>query len=132
MKEFVIMLVQGVMDALEEFFNSLTAPSAKFTFRAFLFSICFLVLSIVMKFIGYPCFVDWQEALTCVLLMGVIVLIDSSVRTNISQGMQSIKQLSSILTYTGEEPDNIEITNNQEETENMNIETEVEENGTGQ
>ena len=133
MRDFVIMFVKAVMDALEEFFSSLTAPSAKFTFRAFVISVGFLILSIAMKFTGMPCFVSWQEALTCVLLMGIIVLIDSSVRSNISSGMKSIKQFSSRFTYTGEEDELNEYEIDEENTVEENIEeTEATENGTSE
>lgn len=103
MKDFLLLLIQGVMDAIEEFFESLTAPSSKFTFKAFLYSVAFLVGSVVMSLFGIPCFVSWQEALTCVILMSLIVLIDSSVRSNIKTGMLNLKSIAEKFSYRGEE-----------------------------
>lgn len=102
MRDFVLLLVQGIMDAIEEFFESLTAPSTKFTFKAFIYSIAFLVMSVVMQYCEIPCFVSWQEALTCALLMLIIVLIDNSVRGKIKTGMSGLKDLASKFSYSGE------------------------------
>ena len=107
MKEFVIMLVEGVMNAIEEFFASLTAPSTKFTFNAFLYSLGFLALSIVTKLMQVPCFVQWQEATACSVLMFIIVLIDGSVRSDIKSGMSKLKSVASKFSYSGDE-ENIE------------------------
>lgn len=107
--EFVNMLVTGVMDAVEEFFSSITAPSTKFTFKAFVYSLVFLAGSIAFEIFDIPCFIQWQEALTCSVLMTIIVLIDTSVRGNIRQGIGKFKELASRLTYTGEEPEEIEM-----------------------
>lgn len=114
--EFVNMLVQGIMDAIEEFFSSLTAPSTKFTFNAFVYSVLFLVASIGFEMFGLPCFVSWQESLTCVVLLGVIVLIDTSVRGNIKSGIGKLKGLTSKFQYTGEEPDEEELEVNEDGT----------------
>lgn len=103
MKDFVIMLVEGVMDAIEEFFASLTAPSTKFTFNAFLYSLGFLALSIITKLLQVPCFVQWQEATACSVLMFIIVLIDSSVRSDIKSGMSKLKSVASKFSYSGDE-----------------------------
>lgn len=107
MKDFVIMLIEGVMNAIEEFFASLTAPSTKFTFNAFLYSLGFLALSIVTKLMQVPCFVQWQEATACSALMFIIVLIDSSVRSDIKSGMSKLKSVASKFSYSGDE-ENIE------------------------
>ncbi len=103
MRDFVLLLIQGVMDAVEEFFESLTAPSTKFTFKAFMYSIGFLIMSVVMQYCDIPCFVSWQEALTCSILMFIIVLIDNSVRGKIKTGMSGLKELASKFSYSGEE-----------------------------
>ena len=103
MKDFVIMLVEGVMNAIEEFFASLTAPSTKFTFNAFLYSLGFLALSIVTKLMQVPCFVQWQEATACSVLMFIIVLIDGSVRSDIKSGMSKLKSVASKFSYSGDD-----------------------------
>lgn len=112
--EFVNMLVTGVMDAMEEFFASLTAPSTKFTFNAFIYSLIFLGASVAAELFEIPCFVQWQEALACSLLMGVIVMIDTSVRGNIKDGLSKLKSATSRFTYSGE---NEEYEDSQEEME---------------
>lgn len=103
MRDFIILFIQGIMDSIEEFFSSLTVPSSKFTFKAFVYAVVFLVMSIVLEMFDMPCFVSWQEALTCVILMSIIVLIDGSVRGNIKKGMSSLKSIADKFSYAGEE-----------------------------
>lgn len=130
MRDFVIMLVKGVMDALEEFFDSLTAPSTKFTLQAFIYSLIFLVVSVVFEFCEIPCFVQWQECLTCSILMFIIVLIDGSVRSDIKSGMGKIKSMASVLSYSG---NGVEDGSEEQESLPYNEEyMEVDENGTGE
>ena len=129
MRDFVTMLVQGVMDALEEFFESLTAPSTKFTLNAFLYSLVFLVMSIVLGLFEVPSFVSWQECVTCSLLMFVIVLIDSSVRSDIKSGMGKLKEVASKFSYSGEEAEEDEEVSIPMEEENVK---EVNEDGTAE
>lgn len=101
--EFVKMLVQGVMDSVEEFFSSLTAPSTKFTFDAFVYSLIFLGGSVVATMFEIPCFVSWQEALTCSILMGIIVMIDTSVRGKVKTGLTKLRSVADSISYSGEE-----------------------------
>lgn len=103
MKDFIDMLIECIMDSVEEFFASLTAPSTKFTFDAFVFSLIFLCGSIAAEMFGIPTFVQWQEALTCSTLMFIIVCIDTSVRGKIKAGLSRFKSVTDAFTYTGEE-----------------------------
>lgn len=97
------MLVIVVMDSMEEFFESLTAPSTKFTFNAFVYSLMFLAASVLAELFSIPCFVQWQEALACSLLMGIVVMIDTSVRGNIKSGLMRLKEATNRFTYSGDE-----------------------------
>lgn len=92
--EFVKYFITIIIDAVEEFFDALIVPSTKFTFDAFLVSLGFLGWSILSLFTQLPNAVSWQEALTCSILMGIIVLIDTSVRSSIKSNIDTIKQLS--------------------------------------
>lgn len=92
--EFVKYFITIIIDAVEEFFDALIVPSTKFTFDAFLVSLGFLGWSILSLFTQLPNAVSWQEALTCSILMGIIVLIDTSVRSSIKSNIDTIKQFS--------------------------------------
>lgn len=92
--EFVKYFITIIIDAVEEFFDALIVPSTKFTFDAFLVSLGFLGWSTLSLFTQLPNAVSWQEALTCSILMGIIVLIDTSVRSSIKSNIDTIKQFS--------------------------------------
>ena len=96
-------IIEGIMDAIEDFFSALTVPSRRYTLEAFFVSLGFLVWSVIAKVFKLWTFVDWQEATTCCILMLVIVLIDSSTRANIKSGLSKIKEASSRFTYVGGE-----------------------------
>lgn len=102
MEEFLKLLVDGIMDAIEEFFTALTIPSTKFTFNAFLISLTFLGWSILASVFGLFSFVSWQEALTCSIILALIVLIDSTTRSSIKDGLMKVKNAAKNLTYSGE------------------------------
>lgn len=116
--EFVKLLVEGIYDALEEFFEALTLPSSKFTFNAFCVSCVFLVSSVVLQLFGIFTFVTWDEALACTILLGVIVLIDSSARSTVKSNINRIKEAASRFTYTGEEEEIEEEASDNEEVLN--------------
>ena len=126
MREFILMLVEGVMDAIEEFFESLTAPSTKFTLSAFIYSLVFLAWSFVAELTEIPCFVQWQEVLTCNILMLIIVLIDGSVRGSIKSGMSKVKQISERFTYSGDEPEEEEPFEESISEEELEVQEDVE------
>lgn len=106
--EFIKLLVEGIIDALEEFFNALTLPSNKFTFNAFCISLVFLGASILTGMFDLFTIVTWDEALTCMILLGIIVLIDSSSRSTIKGNLTKIKEAASRFTYTGEDEEDSE------------------------
>lgn len=108
MNEFFNTIVDGIMDAIEEFFEAMIVPTRRYTLDAFFVSVVFLGWSIVAWLFDLFSFVDWPEALTCTLLLGAIVLIDSSARSAISNNLSKIKSVASRFSYNGEEVEDIE------------------------
>jgi hypothetical protein len=127
--EFVNILVTGIVDAIEEFFSALTVPTKRYTLEAFFVSLVFLVASVVAYIFDLFTFVDWQEALTCSILLGIIVLIDTSTRSTIKGNLGKIREVASRFSYTGEEEEIIE---DNDELVDDNVDKEVVENGTGE
>ena len=95
--EFVKYIIIIIIDAVEEFFDALVVPSTAFTRDAFFVSLGFLGWSILSEFIGVFNCVSWHEALTCSILMLIIVLVDSSARSSIKSNIKKIKDYSSNL-----------------------------------
>lgn len=90
MSEFLRILIDGVLDAFEEFFESIVSPSRQFIKMAFLISLAFLGFTAIGEVAGFTTFVTWQEALTCSIIMLGITLIDASFRVQIVSGLKSI------------------------------------------
>lgn len=84
-------IVDAVMDTLEEFFESFTVPTGKSLIQTWIVLLGFLVVSIVTQLLGVPCFMQWQEALTAVIVVGIILLIDSGVRASINNVTNKLK-----------------------------------------
>lgn len=108
MEEFFNNVIDGIMDAIEEFFEAMIVPTRRYTLDAFFVSVIFLGWSIVAWLFDLFSFVDWPEALTCTLLLGAIVLIDSSARSAISRNLSKIKSVASRFSYNGEEVEDVE------------------------
>lgn len=103
MDEVLKVIVEGIYDAIEEFFSALVVPSRRYTLDAFFVSLGFLAWSLIAFFYDLATFVDWQEAVTCVVLMTIIVLIDSTTRSGIKNGLLKVKSSASRFSYSGEE-----------------------------
>lgn len=112
MKEILELLIEGIIDAFEEFFSALTVPTTKFTFNAFLVSLGFLVFSIAGKMLNVFCLVDWPEAATCSIVLFCIVLIDSTTRKSIKENMDKVRSAASRFSYSGEEQE-VEVDNDE-------------------
>lgn len=93
MNEFVNILVNGIMDAFEEFFEALVLPTKRYTLDAFFVSLVLLAISVASYIFDLFTFVDWYEALTCSILLGIIVLIDTSTRSKIKSNFAKIKNI---------------------------------------
>lgn len=103
MKEILELLIEGIIDAFEEFFSALTVPTTKFTFDAFIVSLGFLAFSIITKILGVFSIVDWPEAATCNVILFCIVLIDSTTRKSIKENLDKVRSAASKFSYSGEE-----------------------------
>ena len=102
MSQFLEMFVIGIMDSFEGFFDSVTLPTSKYVTGAFKVSLVFLIGSIAAEYFNIWCFVSWQEALTCSLLLLMITLIDSGVRSSIKGNLSKLKEIASKQVYTGD------------------------------
>lgn len=107
MSEFLKYLIEAIMDAIEEFFSALNAPSTTFTFYAFLVSLAFTGWSILAEFLYLPSFVGWQEAVTTNVLLLVIVMIDTSARSSVKKSLMRVKGMASKFTYNGEQEETL-------------------------
>lgn len=105
MEEIAKTIIEGIMDAIEEFFDAMVVPTQRYVLDAFFVSCGFLAWSIIAWLFDIFTFVDWQEALTCTILLGIVVLIDTSSRSAIKGNLNKIKALASKFTYSGEEED---------------------------
>lgn len=84
-------LVNTLVDTFEDFFEALIIPTAEFTKDAFLVSLVFLIVSVIMEKLNVMFFVSWKEASSASAIMLVITLIDSSTRNNITKAVNDLK-----------------------------------------
>ena len=115
MEEILKSLIDSIMDAIEEFFNALIIPTVSFTKDAFIVSLVFLAWSIFAEFAKAPALVNWQEALTCTILLLFIVLIDGNTRSSIKDSVIKVKDAANMFYYTGESEQGEEILNDDEQ-----------------
>lgn len=94
MEEVLRIIVNGIMDAVEGFFEALVIPTAKFTLYAFFVSLGFLGVSVCCEVFEVFSFVSWEEATTCSIILLCIVLIDTSTRSSIASYFGKLKNLS--------------------------------------
>ena len=85
------MIIEHFMDSLEEFADAVKFPTASYTYHAFLVSLVFTCVSVITELLGISTLVQWQEALTCNILLLIVSLIDSSTRATT---MNFVKQTS--------------------------------------
>lgn len=93
--DYVELVIKYIVDSFEEFFDAISAPTSKHIRNSFLFSLGFLLISIVCNILSLWSFVSWQEALTCSIILGLITLIDGSVRSSVGSSVNKIKSLAS-------------------------------------
>lgn len=101
------LVVDSIMDAIEEFFNALIIPNVNFTKDAFIVSLVFLGWSILAKVLKLPSLVNWQEALTCSIILTFIVLIDNNTRSIVVDNIKKVKTVTNMFMYTGEQEEEI-------------------------
>ena len=74
-----------VMDALEEFMNTVSIPTGKKLYEVFGILLGFLGFSLICKFIGLATFVSWVEALVACIIMGVILLTNNISKSKVEK-----------------------------------------------
>ena len=85
------MFVEAVMDSLEEFFDAISVPTAKYISDAFKISLLFVVMSFAFERFNIWTFVCFPEAATCSILLGLISLIDSATRSSVKSTANRMK-----------------------------------------
>ena len=63
-----------VVDGLEDFFSVISYPTKEYIRTALFIACGFFVFSVAGFVLGYVVFVDWYEALTAVIILGLIYL----------------------------------------------------------
>ncbi len=89
--DYLYAFIDTIYDCLEDFVGSVSIPSAKYIIDTFKVSLIFLLVSIVCRLFDVWCFVSWQEALTCSIILLIISLIDTSTRGKISKSIKTFK-----------------------------------------
>lgn len=89
--DFVNTLSEAIMDTLEDFFNTFTVPTGKNLKYSLLVLLGFFLLSVVFGLFGIPCFIQWYESLTAVVITGAVCLVDSGNRLAIKNLKDNIK-----------------------------------------
>lgn len=115
--QYLEMFIEAVMDSLEEFFDALRIPTAKYIRDAFIISLIFLAGSFGCVCFNVWTFVEWQEAATCSVILLCVTLIDSATRHSVKDMAKSMKEIAvknmSKFTYSETKQDSIEV-NDQE------------------
>lgn len=81
-----------ILDAIESFFNAMVYPTAKHLQTAIYTSMIFLFFSLLAEIIDdITMFVNWQEALTCTVILFIIYGVSSISQNDINNMSSSIK-----------------------------------------
>lgn len=94
-QEYLELVITTIVDAIEDFFESLVVPTASFVREAFLVSLAFIPVSVMLENYQLISFVSWQEAVTCSIILLIITLVDSTSRGQLFNAMKVIKSTSS-------------------------------------
>ena len=94
-QEYLELVITTIVDAIEDFFESLVVPTASFVREAFLVSLAFIPVSVMLENYQLISFVSWQEAVTCSIILLIITLVDSTSRGQLFDAMKVIKSTSS-------------------------------------
>ena len=85
-------IVDGIMDCVEQSFDSLTMPSGKNTLKILAVCAALLLLSTVLRLFGLSAFIQWQEAVIACLMIGLINIRDSMNRKKIADIIIKLRQ----------------------------------------
>lgn len=91
-KELLITFITMIVNGLEDFFSVLVYPTRKYIKVALFIAIGFLVFSLVSLALGIVVFVDYYEAITCIVMLGGIYFasaISSAQVSNMTKYMQT-------------------------------------------
>lgn len=120
--QYIEMFVEAVMDSLEEFFDALIVPTARYIRNAFIISLIFLTGTFLCDCFNVWTFVSWQESLTCSIILLIVTLIDSATRHSVKDMAGKIKSIANKnlnrITYTGEDSEEDTYVENEELTQN--------------
>ena len=94
-QEYLELVITTIVDAIEDFFESLVVPTASFVRETFLVSLAFIPVSVMLENYQFISFVSWQEAVTCSIILLIITLVDSTSRGQLFNAMKVIKSTSS-------------------------------------
>jgi hypothetical protein len=72
MDEILEQTVTAVMDCIEDCFTTMTLPVGKRLVKVFGVTLVFTAVALLMKFLGIPTFLTWQEAAAASLIVGLI------------------------------------------------------------
>lgn len=86
---YLELLITGIMDTLEELFDSISKPTSKHTIYAFVISLGFLIISIVCTITGKFAYLSIPEAITCSVLLAIVALVDGTTRASTLNGIKS-------------------------------------------
>ena len=116
--QYLEICIEYFMDSLEEFNDAVKFPTASYTFQAFIVSLVFTCIAIILNILGIYSFIQWGESLMCNLLLFIVSIVDSSTRSSTmkfvhkttSEAKSKIKVGSAIISskinnYRGEEED---------------------------
>lgn len=93
LKDLLQTLADALMDTFEDFFESFTMPTGKNLVLSFIVLLIFLVYTVLSLFLPFPNFIQWQEALMAVVIVGAVCLIDVGNRSAIKEMSKQLKSV---------------------------------------
>lgn len=85
------LFINLILDGLEHFFNTILYPSKKYIGNAIFISLGFFIFSVIGFVAGFVVFVDWYEALTATLILGIIYTASSISKSQVDGFIKSAK-----------------------------------------
>lgn len=84
--------IVGIMDCLENCVGSMTYVAGQRVAKVFLAAVGMLVFSLVCQAFGRWTVITWQEATCCVIISGVLSLLDESGRGKIGRMVKEVQR----------------------------------------
>ena len=92
-EEYLQLSVELVVDNVENFMETITMPTAKSIRDSFLISLGFTAVSVFCEYIDILCFITWDEAVVCNIILLILTLIDSGTRSAIKGNIKKLKDV---------------------------------------